>query len=207
MPVSTISVIRIPSIVITCYLLGFLTILTVQHLLKLYRNRKIANILMALQLVLVTLRNLTVVLSETVQSVECLGLTKTGWMIYHFWVISSEVVLALRSIAFITNRKFLLVFKAILAMLWTAKLGTAIYQTNTIVQVSAPGEFCGFFADFAIGDAQLGIKLATEVVILLAFVAKAIEMIVMTRGQLSGDNNKWFVLSVNNSLVTRKSTF
>jgi hypothetical protein len=189
------------SLGVSCFTLGLLALRTAQSLLALREHRKLVDLLIFFQLLLVTARNLTVVFTVAVPNIDCLALTRSGWAIYPMWVVSAEAVLSARSLAFITGTWSKRAFKIFIALLWIARFSIGWYQVGTLQQLSEEGEFCEFTADFAIGDAILAIKLVTEVIILLAFVVKALEMV---RNKRSADGDMWIRLSVHNGMITCK---
>ncbi|KAJ2995581.1 hypothetical protein HDV02_000640 [Globomyces sp. JEL0801] len=157
-----------------------------------------AQVCLFLQFVLASCGRFCSILMVGVPSINCKVTTMFSFSFYLLFLTLMESVLLFRGLAFTTYKNTL---KYTTLTLWIVRLIIGGYQVTTIVQFSKPGEYCDFFADFSVSVHQLWLQILTEVILLVPFLLKMLEMI-SGAGKDTENRQELLKLSIHNTGCT-----
>ncbi|KAG0274071.1 hypothetical protein BGZ95_010127 [Linnemannia exigua] len=169
---------------------------------KVYREFKPFSIAMSLQLLFVTIRNLTTLLLSSGFPIQCRWVAVGGIIIYQGFAISAECAMLIRC------RSFTRYPRAVTYMTlptWIIRFALCIWLAITMEGVdNLPGFTCDIVMDLQMSAVMQYLKIATEIIICVFFLERVISLHRDTGGIITGDlqHHHWRRLALINAGIT-----
>ncbi|KAF9927218.1 hypothetical protein BGZ65_006898 [Modicella reniformis] len=165
---------------------------------KVIKYRKPFSIAMTLQLLFVTLRNLSTMMLSSGLPIPCRWVAVVGGVIYQLFAISAECAMLIRCRSFTRYPKLV---TYLTLPTWIVRFGLCIWLVTTITgENNQSGYICNTTMDYKLSAIMQYIKIATEVIILVFFLERVIALHRGSRG-LERDSH-WRRLALINAGIT-----
>ncbi|KAH7050973.1 hypothetical protein BKA57DRAFT_504280 [Linnemannia elongata] len=169
---------------------------------KVYREFKPFSIAMSLQLLFVTIRNLTTLLLSSGFPIQCRWVAVGGIIIYQGFAISAECAMLIRCRSF-TQYPRAVTYLTIPT--WIVRFALCIWLATTMRgQDNVAGTACNIVMDLQMSAIMQYLKIATEVIILVFFLERVISLHRSENSVLTGDSqhHHWRRLALINAGIT-----
>ncbi|KAK3835784.1 MAG: hypothetical protein JOS17DRAFT_800400 [Linnemannia elongata] len=169
---------------------------------KVYREFKPFSIAMSLQLLFVTVRNLTTLLLSSGFPIQCRWVAVGGIIIYQGFAISAECAMLIRC------RSFTRYPRAVTYMTiptWIVRFALCIWLATTMKgQDNVAGTACDIVMDLQMSAIMQYLKIATEVIIVVFFLERVISLHRSESGVNAADSqhHHWRRLALINAGIT-----
>ncbi|KAG0053342.1 hypothetical protein BGZ83_001307 [Gryganskiella cystojenkinii] len=160
--------------------------------------RKPFSVAMSLQLLFVTLRNLSTMMLSSGFPIPCRWVAVVGGVIYQLFAISAECAMLIRCRSFTRYPKML---TYLTVPTWIVRFGMCLWLVTTIkAPNNAAGWVCDTTMDYNLSAIMQYIKIATEVIILYFFLER---VVALHRSSNGGETDlQWRRLALINSGIT-----
>ncbi|KAF9411613.1 hypothetical protein BGZ94_001288 [Podila epigama] len=168
---------------------------------KLIKYRKPFSIAMTLQLLFVTLRNLSTMMLSSGFELPCQWVAIVGGVIYQLFAISAECAMLIRCRSFTRYPKLV---TYLTLPTWIVRLGLCIWLVTTIrSEDNVTGVACDIMMDWDLSAYMQYVKIATEVIILIFFLERVIALHRSSVGmEIDSNHSHWRRLALINSGIT-----
>ncbi|KAF8932383.1 hypothetical protein BGZ47_011405 [Haplosporangium gracile] len=169
---------------------------------KVYREFKPFSIAMSLQLLFVTVRNLTTLLLSSGFPIQCRWVAAGGIIIYQGFAISAECAMLIRC------RSFTRYPRAVTYMTiptWIVRFALCIWLSITMRgQDNVAGTACDIVMDLQMSAIMQYLKIATEIIIFVFFLERVVSLHRHESGIITGDtqHHHWRRLALINAGIT-----
>ncbi|KAG0284537.1 hypothetical protein BGZ96_011105 [Linnemannia gamsii] len=169
---------------------------------KVYREFKPFSIAMSLQLLFVTIRNLTTLLLSSGFPIQCRWVAVGGIIIYQGFAISAECAMLIRC------RSFTRYPRAVTYMTiptWIVRFALCIWLATTMKgEDNVPGAACVIVMDLQMSAIMQYLKIATEIIICVFFLERVISLHRDEKDVISAETqlHHWRRLALINAGIT-----
>ncbi|GJJ73432.1 hypothetical protein EMPS_05790 [Entomortierella parvispora] len=187
------------NVVVTTASVAWLLLLFIRSVdKKVIVYRKPFSVAMSLQLMFVTMRNLTTMMLSSGFPIPCRWVAVVGGVIYQFFAISAECAMLIRCRSFTRYPKML---TYLTVPTWIVRLGLCLWLVTTITAPdNEAGYICDTSMDYNLSAIMQYIKIATELVILYFFLERVIALHRSSNG--AETDLQWRRLALINSGIT-----
>ncbi|KAG9070211.1 hypothetical protein KI688_009545 [Linnemannia hyalina] len=169
---------------------------------KVYREFKPFSIAMSLQLLFVSIRNLTTLLISSGFPIQCRWVAVGGIIIYQGFAISAECAMLIRCRSF-TRYPNAVTYMTIPT--WIVRFALCIWLATTMKgQDNVAGTACDIVMDLQMSAIMQYLKIATEIIIVVFFLERVISLHRSENSVLAGDSqhHHWRRLGLINAGIT-----